>query len=93
MSGGKFKVSFFGPFYGPYWVIELLGDESDGYSVSVVYACTEEIIKIEYMWILSRTPDLPSGVTFDQLYKTAEGYGIDVSSLNVTQSPQDGCWN
>ncbi len=47
---GQLKVSFFGPFYGGYNVIEL---DKDGYTYSMVAGPDRS-----YLWILSRTPDM-----------------------------------
>ena len=46
----QLKVSFFGPFYGAYNVVEL--DKSD-YSLAMVVANDRD-----YLWILSRTPTI-----------------------------------
>lgn len=47
---GRLKVSFFGPFYGGYNVIEL---DQENYSYALV--CGPNL---DYLWILSRTPEL-----------------------------------
>jgi len=47
---GQLKVSFFGPFYGGYNIVEL--DTTD-YSYSLVVGPNRD-----YLWILSRTPQL-----------------------------------
>lgn len=87
VSGGKLEVSFFGPFYGPYWIIDLEGDKADGYSTSLVYSCTSGLFKVEDMWILSRTPDLPAS-TQQAILSKAAGFGIDVSALNMSATAQ-----
>jgi apolipoprotein D and lipocalin family protein len=93
VSGGKIKVSFFGPFYGPYWVIDLWGQASEGYQVSLVWSCAENILThVQDLWILSRTPTLPAPLTMDYILGVAKSRGIDVASLNVTKTVQDGCW-
>lgn len=46
---GQLEVSFFGPFYGDYNILELAPD----YSYSVVGSSSPK-----YLWILSRTPQL-----------------------------------
>jgi len=55
---GQLKVSFFGPFYGGYNIIEL---DKDGYEYSMVAGPDRS-----YLWILSRTqtmdPDLLQGL-------------------------------
>ncbi|HRD53203.1 MAG TPA: lipocalin family protein [Flavobacteriales bacterium] len=50
---GRLKVSFFGPFYGGYNVVAL---DSDYRYALVVGNSTK------YLWILSRTPELPEDV-------------------------------
>ena len=47
---GRLKVSFFGPFYGGYNVIEL---DKAGYQYALVAGPDRS-----YLWILSRTPEL-----------------------------------
>ncbi len=47
---GELRVSFFGPFYGDYKIIELPED----YRYAVVTSGTKE-----YLWILSRSPQMP----------------------------------
>ena len=69
---GQLKVSFFGPFYGGYNIIEL---DSKGYSYSLVSGPN-----LSYLWILSRTPELPQDV-LDQLLQKAQALGFDTDSL------------
>ena len=89
VSGGKFEVSFFGPFYGPYWIIGLDGNADTGYRAAVVYSCAL-LELVEDMWILSRTPTLPhEKVT--SLIKLATSKGIDVPSLGLDPTTQKGC--
>ena len=64
---GQLKVSFFGPFYGGYNIIEL---ESKDYSYSLVSGPN-----LSYLWILSRTPQLPQAV-LDQLVEKARAAGL-----------------
>jgi apolipoprotein D and lipocalin family protein len=68
----KLKVSFFRPFYGKYWIIEL--DE-----VNHQYALVGHPNR-EYLWILSRTPQI-SQELFEQLISAAKIKGFDVSQL------------
>ena len=46
---GQLRVSFFGPFYGDYYILDLAPD----YSYSVVGSSSPR-----YLWILSRTPHM-----------------------------------
>ncbi|WP_416261151.1 outer membrane lipoprotein Blc [Gibbsiella quercinecans] len=68
---GALKVSFFGPFYGGYNIIELDPD----YRYALVCGPNRD-----YLWILSRTPTLDAGVR-TKLLQTAQGYGFDTSKL------------
>lgn len=76
-SNAKLEVSFFGPFWGDYWVIGLAED----YSPALVGEPSGR-----YLWILSRTPTISDGVrdaalndlralgyNTDALYWTAQG--------------------
>ena len=47
---GQLKVSFFGPFYGAYNIIEL---ERENYQYALVVGPD-----LKYLWILARSPDL-----------------------------------
>lgn len=50
---GELKVSFFGPFYSGYNVVAL----SDDYAHALIFGAS-----LKYMWLLSRTPDIPDSV-------------------------------
>lgn len=65
------KVSFFGPFYGGYNVVAL----DDNYQWAMVIGS-----KLEYFWILSRTPSLPDGVE-ERLLQQASTLGVDTQSI------------
>ncbi|MGN6366878.1 MAG: lipocalin family protein [Phycisphaerae bacterium] len=67
----RLKVSFFGPFYGAYNVIDLDVD----YSVAMV--CGPNY---KYLWILSRTPTLPPA-KIDSLLAQAQHAGFDTSRI------------
>jgi apolipoprotein D and lipocalin family protein len=73
-TGAKLKVSFFWPFRGDYWVIELGRD----YEYAVVSAPS-----MKYLWILSRTPQME-----EQRYREIVGRlrerGFDVAKLSRT---------
>jgi len=87
-KGGKLEVSFFGPFYGPYWITQLYGDAASEYSVSVVHSCTTGLFAQRAMWILSRTPQLPAAITLDSIYAKATAMGIDVAALKMAETVQ-----
>ncbi|WON77260.1 outer membrane lipoprotein Blc [Serratia sp. UGAL515B_01] len=72
------KVSFFGPFYGGYNVIDL----DTEYRYALVAGPSKD-----YLWILSRTPTLDTA-TRDRLIQIAKGYGFDTAALIwVNQKP------
>ena len=63
---GALKVSFFGPFYAPYRVVEL----DPQYRWALVSSGED------YLWILSRTPQLPPEV-LESLQQRARKLGYD----------------
>jgi apolipoprotein D and lipocalin family protein len=69
---GSLKVSFFGPFYGGYHVIEL--DRID-YSYAMVSGPSRA-----YLWILSRTTKLDEA-TYLKLVSRAAALGFDTTGL------------
>ncbi|WP_432821818.1 lipocalin family protein [Trichloromonas sp.] len=71
-STGAFKVSFFGPFYASYNIIAL--DRAD-YGHAMVCGPNRS-----YLWILARTPRLPSPV-LQQLLRQAENLGFATDQL------------
>ncbi len=68
---GQLRVSFFGPFYSDYNILELAPD----YSYSVVGSNSPK-----YLWILSRTPHLEPEVQ-DKIIKNLQKRGYDTSKL------------
>jgi apolipoprotein D and lipocalin family protein len=65
-TNAKLKVTFFWPFYGAYWIIDL-GDEYE-------YAVVGEPSR-HYLWILSRSPVMQDAVYQKILQRlTANGY-------------------
>jgi len=77
---GRLKVSFFGPFYGAYNIIEL-----DKPYYNYVMICGPDK---SYFWILARTPQLPYPIK-QQLIGKAKELGFDTDKLiYVNQSPQ-----
>lgn len=77
VSGAKLKVSFFGPFYGDYWVL----DHADDYSWSIVGESSGR-----YLWILARTPTPPETAVAD-LIARARAMGYDTRMLIRTVQP------
>jgi apolipoprotein D and lipocalin family protein len=76
-GNARLRVSFFWPFYGDYWVIGLDPD----YGWAVVGAPDRD-----YLWILSRSPELPVG-DFAQAVTTAAAQGFEVERLQPTPQP------
>lgn len=74
---GHLKVSFFGPFYADYKIIEL---EKEGYQYALVASSSK------YLWILSRSRRLDDKIT-GMLVNKAESLGFDVGKLYFT--PQE----
>lgn len=69
---GQLKVSFFGPFYGGYNIIEL---DKEGYQYSLV--CGPNL---SYLWILARDPNLDQK-TVDGLVSNASLLGFETDKL------------
>lgn len=68
---GWLKVSFWGPFYGAYVILEL----DPGYTCALVAGPSRD-----YLWILSRSPQMdPACVS--RLVGIAEGLGFDTARL------------
>ncbi len=68
---GRFKVSFFGPFYAGYNILEL----DDNYSHALIAGPNRD-----YLWILSRTPQLPAQ-TRQALIQRAADLGFPTDEL------------
>lgn len=77
-TNAKLEVSFFRPFWGDYWIIQLAPD----YSYAVVGHPGRD-----YLWILSRTPQMDEAVYAGILAKLKEqGYPLD--RLQKTLQPR-----
>jgi apolipoprotein D and lipocalin family protein len=76
-SGAKLKVSFFGPFYGDYWVL----DRAEDYSWSIVGEPSGR-----YLWILAREAK-PTASVVQKLVSRARTLGYDPSPLVYTKQP------
>jgi apolipoprotein D and lipocalin family protein len=75
-TNAKLKVSFFGPFFGDYWVM----DHADDYSWSIVGEGSGR-----YLWLLSR--ELPTDADRAALTARAKALGYDVGMLRPTKQP------
>lgn len=76
-TNAKLEVSFFGPFWGAYWII----DVSDDYSYAVVGHPGRD-----YLWILSRTPTM-ADATFSAIIDRLRAQGYETSRLVRTLQP------
>ena len=79
-TNAKLEVSFFRPFWGDYWIIEL-GDQYD-------YAVVGHPGR-DYLWILSRTPQLAKGAYAGILARRRDDHRYDVERLQRTLQPLD----
>lgn len=73
-TNAKLEVSFFGPFWGDYWILGLAED----YSLSLVGEPEGR-----YLWILSRTPQI-SDETREQALSDLARMGYDTDALYWT---------
>jgi apolipoprotein D and lipocalin family protein len=71
---GYLKVSFFGPFYGSYIILEL---DHENYQYSLVCGPNRS-----YLWILARNPEIKNDLK-DILIAKATTLGFDTSKLIV----------
>jgi apolipoprotein D and lipocalin family protein len=78
-TNAKLKVSFFWPFSGDYWVIDLGPDYE--------YAAVGHP-KRTYLWILSRKPHMDAG-TYESILQRLKAQHYDLSPLKkTTQLPE-----
>jgi apolipoprotein D and lipocalin family protein len=76
-SNAKLKVTFFWPFYGDYWILDL----GANYEYAVV---GDESRK--YLWILSRTPQIDEAL-YQKLLAKMANEGFDTSRIIKTPQP------
>lgn len=76
-SNAKLKVSFFGPFWGPYWIIDLDSD----YQWAVVGVPSRK-----YLWVLSRTREMDK-TTYAGILDRLVDQGYDPTRLKRTLQP------
>jgi apolipoprotein D and lipocalin family protein len=79
-TNARLKVSFFGPFWGPYWIIDLDPD----YQWAVVGGPDRK-----YLWILSRTPQMDETL-YQEILSRLPDRGYDSERLHRTLQPEDG---
>jgi len=77
-TNAKLKVTFFWPFSGNYWIIDLAPDYS--------YAVVGEPDR-KYLWILSRSSQLTESV-YGQIVTRVRELGYDPSGLTKNQTKQ-----
>lgn len=70
-TGSKLKVTFFWPFFGDYWIIDL----GPNYEYAVIGEPSRK-----YLWILSRTPKVDDAL-YAELTSRLAGKGYDESKL------------
>jgi apolipoprotein D and lipocalin family protein len=73
-SGAKLKVTFFWPFAGDYWIIDLGKD----YEYAVVGTPSRK-----YLWILSRTPKMDEKI-YAQIIEFVKSKGFETKNLIKT---------
>jgi apolipoprotein D and lipocalin family protein len=73
-TNAKLKVTFFWPFSGHYWIIDL----GERYEYSVVGHPERK-----YLWILSRTPEMDDDL-YNQILVRIKQQGYDVTKLMKT---------
>ncbi|NLH50508.1 MAG: lipocalin family protein [Myxococcales bacterium] len=76
-TNAKLRVSFFRPFWGDYWIIDL----GANYEYAVVGHPSRD-----YLWILSRTPTMESGV-YEGIVSRLKAQGYETERLNRTLQP------
>lgn len=76
-TSAKLKVSFFGPFYGDYWVL----DHAEDYAWAIVGEPAGR-----YLWVLARAAE-PGAAQRALLRQRVEALGYDWSRVRVTRHP------
>jgi apolipoprotein D and lipocalin family protein len=76
-NNAKLRVSFFGPFYGDYWVL----DRADDYSWAIIGEPSGR-----YLWLLHRQA-APGAAVAQALKKRASELGYDTQLLRWTKQP------
>jgi apolipoprotein D and lipocalin family protein len=79
-TNAKLKVTFFWPFYGDYWILDL----GANYEYAVVGDPSRE-----YLWILSRTPWLDEGL-YQRLLANMSRRGFKTETIVRTLQPSEG---
>jgi len=77
-TNAKLKVTFFWPFYGDYWILDL----GKNYEYAVVGAPNRK-----YLWILSRSPQMDETV-YRQLLAKMAARGFNTDQMIKTPHPE-----
>ena len=78
-TNAKLKVTFFWPFYGDYWILDL----GPNYEYAVVGAPNRD-----YLWILSRTPQLDEQL-YQRLLAKMATRGFETERMIRTSHPAE----
>ena len=78
-TNAKLKVTFFWPFYGDYWILDL----GPNYEYAVVGAPNRD-----YLWILSRTPQLDEQL-YERLLREMATRGFATDRMIRTSHPTE----
>ncbi len=76
-TNAKLEVSFFWPFWGDYWIVDLGAD----YEYAVVGHPGRD-----YLWILSRTPTMDPEL-YASIVRRLQGQGYETDRLQKTTQP------
>jgi apolipoprotein D and lipocalin family protein len=76
-TSAKLKVTFFWPFYGDYWILDLGPDYE--------YAVVGEPGR-KYLWILSRSPRMDEAL-YQQILRKMAGQGFNTEMMIRTSQP------
>lgn len=82
LDAGKLEVSFFGPFFGDYWVVELGEDAAAGADAPYTYAVVTSPSR-DFLWVLSREPTMDDA-TLDGIFARLAEQSIDRERFVLT---------
>ena len=76
-TNAKLKVTFFWPFYGDYWILDL----GPNYEYAVIGEPSRK-----YLWVLSRSPQMDEAL-YHQLLQKMAAKGFDTDKMIRTSQP------
>lgn len=79
-TNARLEVSFFGNFWGDYWIVDL----GENYEYAVVGSPSRD-----YLWILSRTRQM-DGVVYNGILERLRAQGYETGRLNLVPQPIPG---